>query len=153
ITDDDVFFFSDLPEIDSVTVKLSGTQSAAEYLTISAPVNLDVFGNGTDNIILINNGMSTVLDFEEAIQNILYQNDDLVPDFGTREIKITGYAFPYQSGISTAYLPISDPVISPGFVVNEVSCHGYADASILSEPVGGGVPYNFIWSTNESSEL
>lgn len=153
ITDEDVFFFSDLLEIDSVTVKLSGTQSAAEYLTISAPVNLDVFGNGTDNIILINNGLSTVPDFEEAIQNILYQNDDLIPDFGTREIKIVGYAFPYQSGISTAYIPISDPVISPGFVVNEVSCYGYADATIASEPVGGGPPYQFIWSTNESSEL
>jgi gliding motility-associated-like protein len=153
ITDDDISFFSALPEVDSVIINLTGTQTNGEYLTIPSGSNLDVLGDGSTNIVLVNNGTSTVLDFQNVISTVLYQNDDLIPVFGTREINIIGYSGSYQSSISTAYIPISDPVIDPGFVVAEVSCNGYADASILSEPIGGGAPYGFIWSTNETSEL
>ena len=150
ITDTDISFISDLSDIDSIRFVLTNTQASGEYLAISSSNNIDVIGDGTDQLLFVNNGSSTIQDFEQAIANVLYSNDDLNPSSGQREITIIAYTGPYQSNLATSYIPIGEADFDPAFVIEEITCNGLADASILSDPQGGTAPYSFSWSNNQS---
>ncbi|MFT5149843.1 MAG: gliding motility-associated-like protein [Flavobacteriales bacterium] len=151
VSDTDVSLYSELDLVDSLTITLWNAATNGEYLFLAAGNNLIVSGNSSAKIKLINNGTSTVADFEMALGQILYYNDDIIPVEGQREIDVRAHFGPFQSSIATSFIPVSLSDIDAVFSVEEVSCNGNADASILSEPQGGTEPYNYSWSTNQSN--
>ncbi len=150
IADEDVNIFSEFAELDSIQISLINPAGIEEYLSLSGVFNLDVSGNISTTISLLNNGNTTIQDLEFAIEQIQYHNEATVLVNGLREIELVAHFGPHQSSIATAFIPIDITDFDPGFIIDSIVCTGDADAAIWTMPDGGLAPYDLAWSINQS---
>jgi gliding motility-associated-like protein len=90
IADDDVVIVSD-DEIGSMTIELTGfvPDDPLEILNMAIDIPaIDVIGNNTNAITLINAGGATVEQFKEALREIYYINDTPIPTAGERTVVV-----------------------------------------------------------------
>lgn len=150
ITDADISLYSETTDIDSIIISLSNSFSNQEFLSVPSNPSLDIVGNNTTQLVLVNNGSAEISDFGQTLQMILYHNEDTQPIYGERIIEITAHFGPFQSSIARSLIPIEEPDIDANFSATMIDCFGNANGVILTTPTGGIAPYSLIWSTGEN---
>ncbi len=151
ISDTDINIHSDLEMLDSIVITLTNSVNAEEWLSLASGYNVDVLGNQTDHLTIINNGMSEVADFTNALRNILYNNVQSPLQYGERIIEVKAWFGLFESGIAKTNVPIDETIIDPFFTIDSVSCFGFVDASISANPSGSVGPYSFLWNDGSAA--
>lgn len=146
ITGDDVFMDCDLPAVDSVVLTLSGIQNVGqEYLEVDAVNNLFVYGSGTSNIVMVNDGNASFADFSSALSGIIFKNDATAVQFGLRQVTVVAWSEGFYSQPAVSNILLANTLQTPQTLVTDVTCHGAADGSISIQAVGGNFPYIYNW--------
>ncbi len=150
ITDSDIALYSETTDIDSIVINLTNPLSIEEFLSVPSNSNLDVFGNNTTQLVLLNNGNTQVSDFEQSLQTVLYHNEDTEPIYGERIIEITTHFGPFQSSIARSLIPIEAPDIEANFSTTMIDCFENENGAITTNITGGIAPYNLMWNTGQT---
>ncbi len=101
-------------KIDSVRVDLLPLvpDLGAENLTGSGQPGISINGNGTHNLLFVNDlGAAKDSDFAQVLQKIQWQNSAAPPTPGTRKVQVIVFSTGSQSDTAFAFIPVS-PVIS-----------------------------------------
>jgi gliding motility-associated-like protein len=151
IADIDMTITSPEP-INSLTVSIiSGIQNiGGEVLELtSLPAGLTITGSGTTTLTIENtSGNASVSDFITAVQNILYQNNAILPIAGERIISVVFYASGGSiSNIANAYVEVVElPVLTVNLGNDSTYCSGY------TVYLDAGYPgSNYVWNTGETN--
>lgn len=145
ITGEEVLVFSPY-RLDSMKVTLTGVLDIGEEILVADAVsNLQVVGNNTTELSLINTGNATEEDFELLIRNIKYQNVATSRTLGVRNISFTMYSSFYSSVSSSSTIELADDFLTLEPLLNMPSCYGEADGFVELSATGGNTPYGFIW--------
>lgn len=155
VTDTDVVILSMANTLDSILLELTSIQNGvSEYLeTNQVPSSLALIGNGTPNLLFLNNGTATLMDFEDALKSVVYQNNAVPLTYGMRHVRVTGWSGGVASIVSTADLPLSNNVLNLMPTVLMPTCHSLQDGSLSVEVAGGTAPYSFNWDNGETDSL
>jgi gliding motility-associated-like protein len=147
IVDIDVNISSEPGKLDSITIELSGIlDNGFEYLTLTNTPNLNITGDGTTRITLINaNGSANLSDFEMALSNVLYQNDAALPTYGTRDALFIAYSTVYESEPTIAWITLSNEALQFAYSIDSPACFGDDNGSITVSTSGGLAPYSYEW--------
>lgn len=150
ITDSDIALYSETTDIDSIVISLTNPLSIEEFLSVPSNSNLDVFGNNTTQLVLLNNSNTQVSDFEQSLQTVLYHNEDTEPIYSERIIEITAHFGPFQSSIARSLIPIEAPDIEANFSTTMIDCFENENGAITTNITGGIAPYNLMWDTGQT---
>lgn len=155
IADTDVVILSMANTLDSLLLVLSGTlDGALEYLETNIPSgNLTVLGNGSTNLLFINNGAATLSDFEVAIKSVTYQNGAPVLSSGMRKVQVTGWSNGVASIVSTTELPLSNDLLKITAIAAMPTCQGFQDGKLAVQPTSGTAPFSYQWETGDPDSL
>jgi len=151
IADEDTEVLSPFP-IDSVKLNLLGILNPGlEYLSTEAFPGISVQGNGSSNLVLINQGGATEEVFAEAIKSCLYHNDAFVPTLGVREVAVTLYSSFYSGipSLSTIILDDNFLRIEPDTI--SLSCFGAHDGQVTLNASLGQPPHAFLWPDGQTA--
>ncbi len=125
-----------------------------EYLTASITPNINVLGNGTARLVLVNQGTATDEDFRAALLTVLYHNDAAQPSYGdTKDFQVTVWSQAsgqqLEAWFSITYWP--HPVFSFG---NDTTlCSG--EVLLLAPPtppIGAGPAYTITWQDGSTTD-
>lgn len=151
IADADVEVFS-LIDLDSITVELVGfLDGGQEFLMASIQSNLSIVGNGTNKVVLINEGNASFLDFANVINSIVYENIAADPTYGQREVILTAYALFYEAEPAHSIIVLDNSILQLEAAINDVNCFEEQNGSVTLQANGGMSPYNFIWQDGTSA--
>ncbi len=153
IADADVSVFSETDIVDSIKICINNSSSLEEYLTSSiVNTELTIIGLGTSCITIVNNGGANVVDFENALANILYHNDMAPLILGTKSIEVIAYSIGLESEPAISNILLNNSEVYLNYDSTNVSCYGNAEGEITVESFGGFSPYNYQWNTNQITE-
>ena len=138
--------------INYLTVSIiSGLQNIGEEVLdlTSLPAGLTISGSGTTTLTIENaSGAASISDFVIAIQNILYQNNAILPIAGERIISVVFYTTDGNiSNIANAYVEVVElPSLTVNLGNDTTYCSGY------TVYLDAGYPgSNYVWSTGETN--
>ncbi|MEP6648030.1 MAG: hypothetical protein ABJC12_13150, partial [Saprospiraceae bacterium] len=151
ISDIDNFTNSD-DFIGTITISLVGfvPDGAAEMLSLPGGFpGIQITGDGTNNLILTNQGGTTSIDFREALRRVRYSNSAIPATPGVRTIHVQ---FTTESGsmsnIATAFIEvISLPYVDVDLGPDLQKCDGQTATFNAGNP---GAAY--VWNTGSHSQ-
>jgi gliding motility-associated-like protein len=152
VSDEDIHVLYDAL-IMEMTIEIVGfiPDGPSEILEMSGSVpNIDVIGNGTGMITLINIGGAKSTDFKDALRQIMYNNISSNPTGGQRTVNVQ---FTTESGtmsnIATAFIQVNE---LPSVIVNLGENIEVCDGESYNLDAGNpGASY--VWSTGETSQV
>lgn len=108
VSDSDLTFFTE-SGVDSLTIALiNPLDNPLEYLSVAAVGPIQVIGNNSTAISLVNVGSTTNSEWLSTLQSILYHHDGNVPTQGVRVIQVIAHAC--ASDTAYALLHVFSPV-------------------------------------------
>lgn len=145
--------------VDSIIVDTSfhpsnGNDFPFEYLTAGTAPNITILGNGTNHLVLVNDGTATAEDFRTALLSVLYHNDAMQPttylESKDYEVSVWSQAAGQQLStfFSIQYWPF--PVFSLGS--DTTICNG--ETLLLATPTqlaGTWPPYITTWQDGSNA--
>lgn len=145
ISDQDVEVFSPYP-FDSIRITLNGILNPGqEYLLSNFANTIEIQGDGTSEILLINPGTATESDFAAVIKAITYHNEAANMTFGERQVIVQMYSSFYTAIPSISSIRLEDDYLQLEALIDTPSCFGVADGTATLQGELGVEPYSFTW--------
>lgn len=148
ITDDDISIYSELDHVDSIHLKILNPNYIYQSLNLATANNISIIGEGTPNLTLVNNGTATILDFENAMADILYNSTAPSLSSNPVNIEVISHSFFEESAPAYSTLIIGNSEVSLNVSVDSISCFGNNDGQLNVITDGGTEPYSFLWNNN-----
>jgi len=151
VSDQDITMFYDAL-VTEMTIQITGFIPDAPNEILETPgtaANIDVIGNGTDMITLINMGGAKSTDFKDALREIRYNNISVHPTGGERTVEVR---FTTESGamsnMATAFIQVNELPSTPVDLGEDLElCDG--ESVTLDAGINGTT---YIWSNGATSQ-
>lgn len=144
IADNDLEVVSNTNTLDSVQIFITSGISNGnnEFLNTAINTNLIINGLGTNQIIIIGNGNTTIDTFEHIIRNITYNNTATNINEGQRIISVIGYENNMMTPTANCFIYLSDNAVSNFDLGDDITlCIG--DSTTLDATVVNPVSYTW----------
>jgi gliding motility-associated-like protein len=145
ICDKDVLV-SAIESVDSIAVELNNWPDGdIEILAFDGQTELEIRGEGSRRLTLINPGLANLVDFEEALQRVIYLNPAAEPTLHRRIVKVIAYSPTHVSEVAESIVFMGKPRIEVNASTTDVTCYGLADGQVRLSVAGGAAPYRIDW--------
>ncbi len=151
VVTEEVSVYSILGTIDSVQIFLGNSpDEEQEFLfSMSVPFSLELQGDSSSVLTLINTGNATFMDFEMALKNLRYHNAAPYFTNGMREVHFAAFSGIYTGDVGVCEIPLFHSILQVEVDLQPITCYGYTDAAVSVLPYGGVEPYTMSWSTGQ----
>ncbi len=148
IADDDISIYSELDHVDSIHLKILNPNYIYQSLNLADANNISIIGGGTPNLTLVNNGTATIVDFENAMTEILYNSTAPTLSSNSVNIEVISYSFDVESPPALSTILFGNSEVSLNISIDSITCFGNNDGQLNVIPDGGTEPYSFLWNNN-----
>lgn len=150
ISDDDVSIYSEIDHVDSIQINIYNSFYVGDYLEIQNFNNINIFGNGSTSLTLVNEGNANISDFEDAISNIVYHNNSSNIFPSSIDIEVVAFSIGVVSNLAYSTILLGESNVTIEIEENNLSCFGGNDGQLIVIPNGGVEPYDYLWSNNQT---
>jgi hypothetical protein len=151
IADDDLNITSSY-HIDSIVISpANNTPWGAAYFTAAWSNHVGITGDGTEHLVLVNNGLATESDFEAAILSAMLHTNDVAPTVYTFRVSMYAASVddPFEVWVEITFASAPQFNIGPD---STFLCFGDTVWLISDYNATPGANYSIIWQNNSISD-
>ncbi len=151
IVDADFNIIAEL-EVDSMVIKINAgiLDGVDEQLILTSADNMNIYGSGTNHLLLESTGDVEVIDLAHVLENTMYVNMANPYTPGTREITVQFFGEGEESNIATAFITLIQGVpFSIDLGADSILCEG--ETLVLDANYAGAISYEWNDGSMEST--
>ena len=153
IVDEDLIIGSDFGYLDSIVIEIKSGNLDGAFEGIIAPTSsiINVIQSGPQKLVLEASNSRCLIEFEELLKEVRYNNSSPSRMPGTRHLTITAYAEDQIATTTNSFVTFINSDLDIIVSIDSISCFDRSDGQIMLN--FNYLPSDIIWSNGFSDSL